>query len=130
MSNAAIRYVQSDVSPHSKRAIGHLVELLCLLLPKAPKGSIEQASKDFIREAIALKNALAEERAVYQFFWVASGEIIQRDYVETGEGGAGVVGICTFPGLVRKVKEDDIVTINVVKANVKSWASLSQSKWH
>ena len=124
MSDAAIRYAQSHASLRSTQVIGRLVELLYLLLPKAPKGSIEQASKDFVRGAIALKNALAEERAVYQFFWVAGGAVIQHGSVETGGDDVGVVGICTFPGLVRKVKENDIMIINVVKANVKSLASL------
>ena len=91
------------------------------MLPKIAKDNITTASTKFINDAVVLKNALIEERAVYQFFWVCGGEALNPDSIRTSEGDKGVVSMCTFPGLMRKVKQEDMqLVINVVKANAKS----------
>jgi hypothetical protein len=85
-----------------------------------------EASKNFINEAVELKKALTEERAVYQFDWVDEKERLGTKSVHAIEGESGLVGMCLFPGLMRKVKEGDgQLVINVVKAIAKSMSALN-----
>ena len=96
------------------------------MLPKISKDNITMASKKFINDAVGLKNALIEERAVYQFFWVCGGDTLTPDSIRVSEGDSGVVAMCTFPGLMRKVKQEDMqLVINVVKANAKSTSTIN-----
>lgn len=85
------------------------------------------ATKKFINGGIALKNSLIEERAVYQFFWAAGGYELNPELVKVPAEERGVVGMCTFPGLMRKVKDERAeCSIIVVKAIVKSLSSLDR----
>lgn len=127
LSKATYRYVQKHAPEYQAEVIGQLSRILSVLLPKLPKDSITRVSQTFINNAVALKNSLAEERSVYQFFWVDGGEQLNPDSVETVDEERGVIGMCTFPGMVRKIKQENVQkAITVVKANAKTMNGLNR----
>ena len=80
-----------------------------------------RVANTFISNALELRCALTEERAVYRFYWVQGGDAINAASMQTTDEDRGVVGLCMFPGMMRNVKEDEgQLTFNVVKAMAKS----------
>jgi hypothetical protein len=126
-SQGTSRYIQNRATKNQTETVGQLSKLLSILLPSVNKDDIANATKRYIDGGIALKNSLIEERAVYQFFWAAGGNELNPELVKVPAGETGVVGMCTFPGLVRKVKDEGAVcNIIVVKPIVKSLSSLDR----
>lgn len=92
-----------------------------MLLPRLPRENIIRAANTFISNALELKRALTDERAVYRFYWVQGGDAIDATSMQTTDQDRGAVGLCMFPGMMRNVKEDEgQLTFNVVKAMTKS----------
>jgi hypothetical protein len=126
LSQGTSLYVQNLVSANQTQVISQLFKLISILLPTVNKDTIMNITTKFISKAVELKTAMTEERAVYQFFWVAGGGELNPGSVKVHEGERGVVGMCTFPGLARKVKDESTELVNVVKAEAKSLSSLER----
>lgn len=127
LSQGASRYIQKIAAERQSEIISQLSKILSILLPAVSKDNIMNASKKFVNDAVALKNSLTEERAAYQFFWVAGGDQLDPESVQVSAGEWGVVGMCTFPGLARKAKEENqVLVVNVVKAAARSLFSLER----
>ena len=127
LSQGTSRYIQKIAAERQTEVISQLSKVLSILLPAVHKDNIMNVSKKFINDAIALKNSLTEERAAYQFFWIAGGEQLDSESVTVPEGEWGAVSMCTFPGLARKVKEENkVLVVNVVKAAARSLFSLER----
>lgn len=94
--------------------------LLQLLLPVTPKAEIEATSKTVVGKAVALKQAMTEEHALYRLLPVECGGSYSEDLMDVDDDEpTGPVFISTFPALVRTIKRsgklEDVV---VVKASV------------
>jgi hypothetical protein len=102
-----VRYVQQHDQKQQEDFIAHLVEILHLLFPKASKPDIRKAVLRFVSKAITLKHAMAEEQAIYYCYWVNGGERYDENIVDIEGEERGAISICIFPGLSRKVKNDE-----------------------
>jgi hypothetical protein len=71
------------------------------------------------QEAIGLKKMMGEH-GLYDCFWIEYGEKFNHETMECGTDDlAGTVFMCTFPGLIRTVKDDNNTKkIVIVKAEV------------
>jgi len=117
-------YVKQYWSPNAVVALGRfsdeITSLLCLLLPNSDVNDLSKVVLEFTRMAVALKQAMTEEIAIYSCSWAKGGEQFDADMMEaSGESENGDVSLCTFPGLTRLVLNDDSISQNsLVKASV------------
>lgn len=81
--------------------------MLHVLFPKATESDIKKGVSRFINKAIKLKYAMAEEQAIYYCYWVNGGERYDENLVDIDGEEKGVISICIFPGLARRVKNDN-----------------------
>jgi hypothetical protein len=99
----------------------NLTHILSHLLPKSNPQDIEAAVSKWIEKAIALRNAMTEEQAIYRCFIPDIGEPYTEEVMEVAdEQPAGRVLLCSFPGLDRLIlKDGKKVSVPVVKASVE-----------
>lgn len=120
-------YAQKYSNYREAEIASQLSQILSILLPKLTKQNISGAAKIFIQNAVALKAEMVEERAVYQFFWVRGREKYDSTRVQVSVGEHGEVGMCTFPGLSRKVENNGgQEEVSVVRAKAKLMGSLNR----
>jgi hypothetical protein len=112
-----VQYVQQHGQEQQEDFIAHLVKILHLLFPKAPESDIMKGVSRFVNKAIKLKHAMVEEQAIYYCYWVNGGERYDENLVDIEGEEKGTISICIFPGLSKKVKNDDgEVVVHAVKA--------------
>lgn len=106
----------------------NLTHILSHLLPKSNPQDIEAAVSKWLEKAVALRNAMTEEQAIYRCFIPDTGEPYTEEVMEVAdEEPAGCVLLCTFPGLDRLIfKDGKKVSVPVVKASVE----LQEEKSH
>lgn len=107
------------------------VKLQRALLPQSPENAIQDFVTHILDKAIALRNALTMEQAIFRCYFVGVGESYDDSSCQTGfdEEPVGKVFMCLFPGLRRRFiynQKDlqnpnsiDIPIVTVVKAAVK-----------
>jgi hypothetical protein len=97
-----------------------LTNLLQVLLPVTPRAEIEATSKAVVGKAVALKQAMTEEHALYRIVPVVCGGSYSEDLMDVDDDEpTGPVFICTFPALTRATKRSGkLEEIVVVKASV------------
>lgn len=81
-----------------------LVNLQRALMPSTLEDQIQQFTDDLLSDAIALRNAMTSEQAIYRCYFVGVGTLFDRKIaqINPGERTEGTVLLCVFPGLVRK----------------------------
>jgi hypothetical protein len=81
-----------------------LVTLQRALMPSTSEDQIQQFTDDLLSGAIALRNAMTSEQAIYRCYFVGVGTLFDRKIaqINPGERTEGTVLLCVFPGLVRK----------------------------
>jgi hypothetical protein len=101
------------------------------LLPTTSEEEIQDSSSYLLHEAIALRDAITVEQAVYRCYFVANGGPFNPAsmQIQAGELTEGNVLVCMFPGVVREHiggsrdtncgQVAERVTVAVVKAAVK-----------
>jgi hypothetical protein len=95
-----------------------LAELLGLLLPGVTAVDLCKSVTKFVKKAIALKNAMTEEQAVYQCYWVQCGEQFDDEMVDVAGDEGDFVCLCTFPGMARLIRNEGATTaVRAVKAS-------------
>jgi hypothetical protein len=106
------------------------IRLQRALLPATSEEDIQEFVSYLLHEAIALRDAMTVEQAVYRCYVVANGSSFNPAVmqIQPGEPTEGDVIVCMFPGVVREHiggsgdtsgHVPNRVTVSVVKAVVK-----------
>jgi hypothetical protein len=110
-----------------ERVVSLLVQALCCLLPSSQKEEVYRFAERIADKAIALKNDMTEEQALYFGFWRKCGQPFDAQYIDIAdEVATGILLACTFPGLARtiKINEQERIVF-VVKASGVSETAFS-----
>jgi hypothetical protein len=84
-------------------------ELLAILLPKSRPGELRDVFTRIFDKAVTLKREMTQEKAVYRCFMYPCGSAVSDANVDFGDDGhvGGTLLVCTFPGLMRLIMNDD-----------------------
>jgi hypothetical protein len=114
-----------------KECITVFVKVQRALLPATSDDEIQEFVKYLLPEAIALRNDMTVEQAIYRCYFVGSSASFNPEtaQIQEGEPMKGKVLLCMFPGLLRKhiLRDGDpsgnnvprVIDVPVVKAFVK-----------
>jgi hypothetical protein len=96
-----------------------LADMINVLLPSSHTEAVQKIAEKIIRDAVALKDELTNERVLYWFYWVEGGNSWNMP-INAPDGQHGPVLLCTFPGLARVTKGKD-------KTEPQNWAVVKAS---
>jgi hypothetical protein len=120
LGRSALKYLRSHNQEPECQIKERLTSILKLFFPKTSDQDIDRGAAKFVNKAIALKRDATEEQALYQFYWINSGNKFNWESMEMAASECkGLVALCTFPGLARTIKSHDSQqVVRVVKATV------------
>jgi hypothetical protein len=113
-------YVQKNCLETERILIDQMAGILRLFLPKTSEEDLLKGITKVVTKAIALKNNMMEEQALYDCYWIKGGQNFDPNIMDlAGHEDNEPIALCTFPGLARIiVDQGKKVAIHVVKASV------------
>lgn len=98
LGRSTLKYLQSHGQEQEYQIKERLKRILQLFLPKTSDQDIDKGAAKFVNKAIALKRDVTEEQALYQFYWINSGDNFDWKSMEMAANeGKGLVALCAFP---------------------------------